>query len=26
MLQNMIYFLSLDLQNLPVRKYKQKQH
>ena len=26
MLQNMIYFLSLDLQNLPVRKYKQKQN
>jgi hypothetical protein len=26
MLQNMIYFLSLDLQSLPVRKYKQKQN
>ena len=25
-LRNMIYFLSLDLQNLPVRKYKQKQN
>ena len=25
-LQNIIYFLSLDLQKLPVRKYKQKQN
>ena len=24
MLQNMIYFLSLDLEDLPIRKYKQK--
>ena len=23
MLQNMIYFLSLDLEDLPIRKYKQ---
>ena len=24
MLQNMVYALSLDLENLPIRKYKQK--
>ena len=24
MLQNMIYFLSLDLEDLPIRKYKQR--